>query len=83
MQVSVLKITNRDDINEDDMFFTIKRLRETVLNDWYDCWVDNESEDNITKEEIATDDEKLFDFMDEWGYNVEFIITITEQDLIN
>ena len=84
MQISVLRVTDQDDSYSDAMYFTIKRLRDQVLNEWYDQWVDFtdvEEEDRITKEQIAESDEKLFDFMDEWGYNVEFIITITEQDL--
>ena len=81
MRISILKITNRDDYGEDPQYYTIKKLRDQVINEWYDCWVDPESETEITKENILESDEKLFDFMNEFGFNIEFILTITEEDL--
>ena len=83
MNVKVLKITDQDDFSSDPIYTTINRLRDQVLNEWYDMWVEksDDIEITITKDEIKESDEKLFDFMNEWGFNVEFILTITEQDL--
>jgi hypothetical protein len=52
-------------------------LREQVLNEWYDIW----GEQDYTKEEIKESDENLFGYMNSWNYNVETILTITENDL--
>jgi hypothetical protein len=78
MKLHILKITDRHDHLSDDMFYTIKSLRDRVLKDWYDMW----DESSITKEQIIESDEKLFDYMDSFGYNVEVIYTITEKDLV-
>lgn len=82
MNIQVLKITDQDDQFADDMYYTIKGLREQVLNEWYDEWYpDEDNQPEQTKEEIETDDEKLYDFMNERGFNIEFIITITEDEI--
>ena len=81
MQIQVLRITDQDDPHSDPMYFTPKRLRDQVLNEWYSEWVEEESESEITREQIAESDESLFDFMHDWGYNVEIILTITKDDL--
>ena len=83
MNVKVLKITDQDDFSSDPIYTTINRLRDQVLNEWYDMWLEKDEgqEITITKDEIKESDEKLFDFMNEWRFNVEFILTITKQDL--
>lgn len=85
MKLHILKITDRDDRNVDESYFTIKGLREQVLNEWYDIWSERyneywEGEQEYTKEDIESSDEHLFDYMDSWGYNVEIIMTLTEKD---
>jgi hypothetical protein len=57
-----------------------------VLNEWYDEWGERwnekwEGEQDYTKEQIKESDEDLFGYMDSWNYNVETILTITENDL--
>jgi hypothetical protein len=38
-------------------------------------------ESPITKEQIIESDEMLFDYMDSFGFDIETILTITEQDI--
>jgi hypothetical protein len=86
MKLHILKITDRDDIHSDSMYLTIKGLREYVLNEWYDIWGERynehwEGEQEYTKEQIKSSDDDLFGYMDSWNFNVEVILTITENDL--
>lgn len=81
MKLHILKIVDRDDHLSDPMYFTIKDLRDRVLNEWYDIWSERFTDTTQTKEEIETDDEKLFDFMNDKGFGVEFILTLTEKDI--
>jgi hypothetical protein len=86
MKIDILKITDLDDVDSDAMYYTIKGLREQVLNEWYDEWGERlnekwEGEQDYTKEQIKESDEDLFGYMDSWNYNVETILTITENDL--
>ncbi len=78
MKLHILKVKDRTDVWSDDMFYTIKGLRERCLKDWFDIW----DECGITKEQITESDEKLFDYMTHFGYDVETILTITENDLV-
>jgi len=77
MKLHILKITDRHDDLSDDMFYTIPFLRDLVIKDWYDLW----DESPITKQQIIESDELLFDYMNSFGYDVETILTITEQDI--
>lgn len=81
MKLHILKIVDRDDHLSDPMYYTIKGLRDQVLNEWYDIWSEQFTDTAQTKEEIETDDEKLFDFMNDKGFGVEFILTLTENDI--
>ena len=76
MKLHILKIHDRHDHLSDDMFYTIPFLRDRVIKDFYDMW----DETSITKEQIIESDEMLFDYMDKSGYDVEIIMTLTEQD---
>jgi hypothetical protein len=38
-------------------------------------------ESTITKQQIIESDELLFDYMDSFGYDIETILTITENDI--
>jgi len=76
MKLHILKIHDRNDHLSDDMFYTIPFLRDLVIKDWYDIW----DESSITKEQIIESDEKLFDYMDSFGFDVEIIMTLTEKD---
>ena len=74
-----------DDSDSDVMYYTLKGLREQVLNEWYDeggeRWNEKwEGEQDYTKEQIKESDEDLFGYMDSWNYNVESILEITEDD---
>jgi len=80
-RISIYKITDLDDRNSDDQYFTLKGLREQVLNEWYDIWGERkEDPQDYTKEQIKESDEDLFGYMDSWNYNVETILEITEDD---
>jgi hypothetical protein len=81
MKIDILKITDRDDFNTDPMIYTIRGLRDDILNVWYDLWRIDDEEPPITKEQIAADDEKMFDYMVYFGYDVETILSVTEKDL--
>ena len=37
-RISIYKITDLDDSDSDAMYYTLKGLREQVLNEWYDEW---------------------------------------------
>ena len=75
-KLHILKITDRNDHLSDDMYYTPNFLRERVLTDFYDMWDDT----GITKEEIIGSDEKLFDFMDKSGYDIEIVCTVTKDE---
>jgi hypothetical protein len=75
-KVHILKITDRNDHLSDDMYYTPNFLRERVLREFYDMW----DESPITKQEIIESDEKLFDYMTNFGFEVEIILTITKED---
>ena len=81
-RISIYKITDLDDSNADVMYYTLKGLRDQVLNEWYDIWGGNHQphEQDYTKEQIKESDEDLFNYMDSWNYNVETILEITEDD---
>jgi hypothetical protein len=79
MKLHILKITDRDDRNSDDQYFTIKSLREQILNEWFEIWETMPTEE--IREKLKTDDEYMFDWLSGWGFNVEVILTITENDL--
>jgi len=80
-RISIYKITDLDDSDSDAMYYTLKGLREQVLNEWYDVWNEKwEGEQDYTKEQIKESDEDLFGYMDSWNYNVETILEITEDD---
>jgi hypothetical protein len=76
MKLHILKIHDRKDHLSDDFFLTIPFLRDRVVKDWYDIW----DESPITKQQIIESDELLFDYMNSFGYDVEIIMTLTEQD---
>ena len=79
MKLHILKITDRDDEKSDPMYNTIKGLRERVLKDWFDLWETMPTEE--MREKLNTDDEYMIDWLSGWGYDVEIILTITENDL--
>ena len=86
MKLHILKITDMDDNTSDPMYYTIKKLREQVLNEWYDEWGERwnekwEGEQDYTKEQIKENDDDLFSWLSGWGFDVEVIYTITENDL--
>ena len=84
MKLHILKIEDSYNGSSDDpMYYTIKRLRETIINVWYDTWGEGIDEpQNYTKEQIKTSDEDMFSWLNGWGYDVETILTITENDLV-
>jgi hypothetical protein len=82
MKLNILKIKDRDDVWSDSMYYTIRGLRETIINVWYDTWgEDREEPQDYTKEQIETSDEDMFSWLNGWGYDVEVILNITEKDI--
>lgn len=83
MKLNILRVTDLDDSNSDEMYFTIKRLRAMVLDYWYDDWgkLHEPHEQDYTKEQIKSSDEDLISYMNSWNYEVEVILTITENDI--
>jgi hypothetical protein len=79
MKLHILKIKDRSDVWSDDMYYTIKGLRERVLTDWFDEWESMPTEE--MREKLKTDDEYMFDWLSGWKYDIETILTITENDL--
>jgi len=76
MKLHILKVHDRNDHLSDDMYYTIPFLRDRVVKDFYDMW----DESPITKQQIIESDEMLFDYMDSFGFNIETIMTLTEED---
>ena len=77
MKIDILKLKDKEDTSSDEMYFTIKGLREAVLNNFYDNW----DSSPITKQEIIESDKKMFEYLTSFKYDIETILTITENDL--
>jgi hypothetical protein len=77
MKIDILKLKDTADIWSDEMYYTIKGLREDVLNNFYDNW----DSSPITKQEIIESDKKMFEYLTSFKYDIETILTITENDL--
>jgi hypothetical protein len=78
MKIDILKLKDKEDVWSDEMYFTIKGLREAVINNFYDNW----DSSPITKQEIIESDEKMFEYLTSFKYDIETILTITENDLL-
>jgi len=79
MKLHILKISDRDDHTSDPMYYTMKGLREQILNEWYDIWGEHI---DYSKEQIRESDDNLFEYLNSWNFDVEVILTITEKDLV-
>ena len=77
MKIDILKLKDKEDIWSDEMYFTIKGLRYAVINNFYDNW----DSSPITKQEIIESDKKMFEYLTSFKYDIETILTITENDL--
>ncbi len=77
MKIDILKLKDTDDVWSDEMYYTIKGLRDAVINNFYDNW----DKSPITKQEIIESDKKMFDYLTSFIYDIETILTITENDL--
>ena len=77
MKIDILKLKDKEDIWSDEMYYTIKGLREAVLNNFYDNW----DSSPITKQEIIESVKKMFEYLTSFKYDIETILTITENDL--
>ena len=77
MKLHILKVTDSNDHLCDPMYYTIKFLRERVVSDFYDNW----GECEITKEQIIESDKKVYEYMAYFGFDIETILTITENDI--
>lgn len=83
MKLHILKLTDQEDHREDPQYYTIKKLRDYILKDLYDIWgeIHAPHEQDYTKEQIESSDEDMFSWLNGWGYDIEIIYTITENDL--
>jgi hypothetical protein len=82
MKIHILKVTDRVDYTSDPMYYTMKSLRDNVINVWYDTWGEHREEPQaFTKEQIKETDDNLFNYLSSWNFNVEIILTLTENDL--
>ena len=82
-RISVYLVTDRDDPWSDLMYYTLNGLRDIILTSWYDTWVEgNDEPQKYTKEQIENSDEDLFSWLNIWGYDVETILEITEDDFL-
>jgi hypothetical protein len=77
MKIDILKLKDTDDVLSDEMYYTIKGLRKDVLNNFYDNW----DSSPITKQEIIESDKKMFEYLTSFKFDIETILTITENDL--
>ena len=78
--LQIVKLTDRE-YAEDISYYTLDRLRENIINVWYDTWgEDTEDNQTHTKEEIAESDDNMLQYLNNWGYDTEFILTLTEKD---
>ena len=77
MKIDILKLKDTDDVWSDEMYYTIKGLRDAVINNFYDNW----DSSPITKQEIIESDKKMFEYLTSFKYDIETILTITENDL--
>jgi hypothetical protein len=78
--LQIVKLTDRE-YPEDASYYTLDRLRENVINVWYDTWgEDRENDQTHTKEQIASSDDEMLEYLNNWGYDTEFILTLTEKD---
>ena len=77
MKIDILKLKDKEDIWSDEMYYTIKGLRDAVINNFYDNW----DSSPITKQEIIESDKKMFEYLTSFKYDIETILTITENDL--
>ena len=80
--IHIWRMTNRDDTFEDAAYYSTKQLRDYIVNDCYDCWEEGneQDEDTPTKEQLMQDDNILLDYLDTWGYNLECIASIRQED---
>jgi hypothetical protein len=78
--LQIVKLTDRE-YPEDASYYTLDRLRENVIKVWYDTWgEDREDTQTHTKEQIALSDDEMLEYLKNWGYDTEFILTLTEKD---
>ena len=76
--IKVYSMKDREDVWSDTEYYTIEGLRRRTLNDWLDEWETIPTEE--MREKLKTDDEYLFDWLNGWGYNIENVLTIPEED---
>ena len=77
MKIDILKLKDKEDTSSDELYFTIKGLRNAVINNFYDNW----NSSPITKQEIIESDKKMFEYLTSFKFDIETILTITENDL--
>ena len=72
----VYKLTDTDDVHEQPYYFTLRGLRNHVINVLWPKWdeiMDERDTQDFTQEEIYESDEYLFAYLESWNYSVERI----------
>jgi len=78
-KISIYKLIDEDDLVSDDQYYTLKGLRDYVINKVYEIWEEFNDERPFTKEELK-DDENLFKYLEEKGFYIETILKVTTDD---
>lgn len=78
-RISIYKLIDEDDLVSDDQYYTLKGLRDYVINEMYEIWEEFNDERPFTKEQLK-DDENLFKYLEEKGFYIETILEVTTDD---
>jgi hypothetical protein len=80
-QIIIYKIKDQDDTKIIIHYYTLKGLRNYVLNELWDYWAEigGDEANDFSKKEIEESDEYLFAYLDRWQYKVDRIL-ITDNE---
>ncbi len=71
-KIIIYKIQDEEEEKKVASYYTIKGLRNYVLNELWDYWASiDECSNEYTKEEIKESDEYLFAYLESWNYSVK------------
>jgi hypothetical protein len=82
-QIIIYKITDGDDKKYIPRYYTLKGLRNYILNDMWDYWynIGGDGTNDFSKKEIEESDEYLFAYLDRWRYQVERILITDDEQM--
>ena len=71
----IYKINDNDDNTFVTKIFTLKALRQFVINDlWVGFLANHDADLELSQEDLAENDENIFMFLDMWNIKVERIL---------